>query len=324
MLNEYLPAQLDGDSWESVCQDCYRLRYQNDHYQKIESTHDGDTGIEGFTKSGVVFQSYCPEKEYDTQSLYEHLRDKVTRDIGKLIKEKNIEKQKQLGVSTIKEWHFVTPKCSDSRLLIHLESQKKRVLDFKKTCEQSEDEDKNGLCNHIHEDFDAILKIADDFKPELYSLARNRYLDLGFDFSKDHSREIDFSTCDSEKVENVTRKIKAIMNSDEEIRIGRMVNFYMSAYLSGIEILETLRADFPEMHVDLIRLRNSYKNKAMSKTTMNPSASANYSVFQTVIDEFENQIKSEFENVITTASIAEVCQDIIAGWLADCTMEFVR
>jgi hypothetical protein len=324
LLSEYLPTHLDGDSWENICQDCYRLRYQSEHYQKIEATHDGDTGIEGFTKSGVVFQSYCPEREYDAQMLYEHLRDKVTKDIGKLIKEKNIKKQKQLGVSTIKEWHFVTPKCSDSRLLNHLQRQRKRVLEFKEACEQSDDKDKKELCNHIHEDFDVILKIADDFKPELYSLARNRYLDLGFDFSRDHSRVIDFSTCESEKVKNVTRKIKAIMNSEEEIRTGRMVNFYMSSYLSGIEILETLRENFPEIHIDLIKLRDSYKNKAMSKTNMNPSSSANYSVFQTVVDEFENQIKNEFENVITTSSIAEICQDIIAGWLADCTMEFVR
>jgi hypothetical protein len=324
LLNEYLPDQLDGDSWENVCQDCYRLRYQNDHYQKIESTHEGDTGIEGFTKSGVVFQSYCPEKDYDAQGLYEHLRDKVTKDIGKLLKEKNINKQKQLGVCVIKEWHFVTPKCSDSRILVHLENQKKRVLEFKKTCEQSDDEGKKKLGNHIHEDFDVILKVADDFKPELYSLARNRFLNIGIDFTIDHSREVDFGSCESEKVKNVTRKVKAIMNSDEELRISKMVNFYMSAYLSGIDILEKLRADFPEMHVDLIRLRESYKNKAMNKTTMNPNASANYSVFQTVIDEFETQIKSEFENVITTGSIAEICLDIVAGWLADCTMEFVR
>lgn len=324
MLNDYLPVKLDGDTWETVCQDCYRLRYQNEHYQMIEPSHGGDTGIEGFTKSGVVFQSYCPEKSYDSQSLYEHLRDKVTKDIGKLIKKKNIVRQKELGVKLIREWHFVTPECEDSRILSHLEKQRVRVIDFKHSCESSDDIEEQELCNHIHEEFDIILKVADDFKPEIYKLARNRYMDIGIDFTRDHSREVDFSKCDSQKVQNITRKVKAIMNSENKVLTRKMINFYMSAYLAGIEILEDLRANFSELHVDLIKLRDSYRNRAMRKTAMNPDASVNYDLFEMILEDFEQKIKENFANVITEASAAEICQDIVAGWLADCTMEFVR
>lgn len=323
MLNEYLPVELNGDIWEKVCQDCYRLRYQDEHYQKIDANQGGDTGIEGFTKTGIVFQSYCPEKNYDAQSMYEHLRDKLTKDIGKLIKEENIKKQKQYGINEIKEWHFVTPRCDDSRMLSHIENQRKRVIEFKNICEKSEEVEAQCLCDHIHPDFKIVLKIADDFKPELYSLARNRYLDIGIDFIVDHSREIDFSSCESDKVANVTRKVKAIMSSDNEEMTNRMINFYMSAYISGIQILEELRAEFPELHVDLIKLRDSYKNKAFRKTTMNPNTGANYIIFESVIEEFERKIQEEFERVLTGVAAAEICQDIIAGWLADCTMEFV-
>lgn len=323
MINEYLPAYLDGDLWEEICQDCYRLRYQSEHYQKIESSHGGDTGIEGFTKTGVVFQSYCPEKEYDTQTLYEHIRDKITRDINKLMKEDNIAKQLKYGVRLIKEWHFVTPKCEDSRILAHLEHHRKRVIEFKKTCGGSDDDNTKNLCNHIDNEFEVVLKIADDFKPELYRLARNRYMDVGLDFTRDHSMQIDFTLCESEKVENVSRKVKAIMDSDDDIRVNMMINYYMSAYLAGIEIIEDLRANFPELHIDLVKLRDSYKNKAMRKTSMNPDSKSNYKIFEKVIDEFEESIKDEFENVITSSAASEICQDIIAGWLADCTMEFV-
>lgn len=324
MLSEYLPVELDGDTWERICQDCYRLRYQEEHYQKIEATHGGDTGIEGYTKTGIVFQSYCPEKVYDSQSLYEHLRDKVTKDIGKLIEKKNMLKQKELGINSIKEWHFVTPICEDSRMLSHLEKQRRRVIKLKKDFQASDKDEEQQLSNHIHENFSVVLKIADDFKPEIYRLARNSYLDLGIDFVRDHSREVDYTLCDSEKVDNVTRKVKAIMNSDDDELIKKMINFYMSAYLSGIEILEDLRANFPDLHIDLIKLRDSYKNKAMRKINMNPDASANYNVFDKVLDEFEDKIKNVFVNVITEASSAEICLDIVAGWLADCTMEFVR
>ena len=48
--------------------------------------------------SGIAYQCYCPEKSYSDDELYVHLRDKVTKDIGKLIdKELSIEWGKYLA-----------------------------------------------------------------------------------------------------------------------------------------------------------------------------------------------------------------------------------
>lgn len=324
MKNDYLPVPLNGDSWELVCQDCYRLKYQDQHYQKIEATHGGDTGIEGFTKNGIVFQSYCPEKDYDAQKLYESLREKITNDIGKLIDPKNIIKRRKLGVQQIKEWHFVTPLCEDSRVLNHLENQKDRVINFKKLCDDSKDPQENELGKHFDENFDVILKIADDFKPQIYRLARSNYMNIGIELTRDKMKEIDFDQCNSQKVENVVRKVQAIMDAGESEKSKKMINFYMNAYLDGIEILEDLRANFNDIYIDLVKLRDSYKNKAMNLTMMNPNSQSNYTVFDKIMNEFEQKIMNEFANVITESSAAELCLDIVAGWLADCTMEFAR
>jgi hypothetical protein len=324
LKSEYLPVPLNGDSWELVCQDCYRLRYQDQHYQKIEATHGGDSGIEGFTKNGIVFQSYCPEKEYDAEKLYENLRDKITTDIGKLINPKNISKQKAFGVLVIKEWHFVTPKCEDSRLLVHLENQRKRVIEFKKKCESSRKPSDTELCKHFDDNLIVVLKTADDFKPEIYRLARSNYMNIGIELTRDKMKEINFDECDSHKVQNVIRKVQAIMDSGENEKSKKMVNFYMNAYLDGLEILEDLRANFNDIYIDLVKLRDSYKNRAMNLTMMNSNAQSNYSIFDRIMNEFEEKIMKEFANVITESSAAELCLDIVAGWLADCTMEFTR
>ena len=58
MILDCLDSNLDGDSWEELCDMCYRKRYQNDNYQKIPAARSGDAGIEGFTARGIVYQCY--------------------------------------------------------------------------------------------------------------------------------------------------------------------------------------------------------------------------------------------------------------------------
>ena len=50
---------------------------------------NGDLGIEGFTRTGKVFQCYCPEAPYEADELYEKQRDKINKDLNKLIKYKD-------------------------------------------------------------------------------------------------------------------------------------------------------------------------------------------------------------------------------------------
>ncbi|CAH8713376.1 hypothetical protein M5W83_26740 [Paenibacillus thiaminolyticus] len=60
------------------------MKFQDEHFTEIPAVHGGDAGIEGFTRLGRVYQCYCPEREYSDDELYDHLRNKMTRDINKL------------------------------------------------------------------------------------------------------------------------------------------------------------------------------------------------------------------------------------------------
>ena len=57
---------------------------------------------------------------------------------------------------------------------------------------------------------------------------------------------------------------------------------------------------------------------------MNTDHSMNKNIFENILNEFENKLEKEFSTVFNTVSISELKQDIIAGWLADCSMEFRR
>lgn len=70
MILDFFEGKLDGDAWENLCQACYRIRYQQQHYTEIPAIHGGDAGIEGFTRNGIVNQCYCPERDYSDEDLY--------------------------------------------------------------------------------------------------------------------------------------------------------------------------------------------------------------------------------------------------------------
>lgn len=128
MILDFFEEKLDGDTWEKLCQSCYRIKYQEQHYTEIPAVYEGDAGIEGFTRTGIVNQCYCPEREYSDDELYNHQRDKMTTDIGKLLNADYKKRLEKLGVPTIHEWHFVVPFYKDSRIIQHAETKRKEVL----------------------------------------------------------------------------------------------------------------------------------------------------------------------------------------------------
>ena len=130
---QFIEGYMSGNAWEDLCVMCYRMRYQDEHYTPISAAQGGDGGIEGFTQNGIVHQCYCPEKNYSDEDNYTHMRDKMTKDIGKLLKPEYIKKLKDWGVPSIKEWHFVIPEQNDSRIVKHAETKRKEVLAAKKS-----------------------------------------------------------------------------------------------------------------------------------------------------------------------------------------------
>lgn len=262
---------MDGERWEELCDGCYRIRYQEDGYQKVPATANGDAGIEGFTNR-LVYQCYYPEGEYSDQQWYEKLRDKLTKDIGKFVNEEYAIKLKNLGVKNIREWHLVVPSYRDKRIIEHAKAKTDMVLEKKK--ENPE------LYSYISDDFEIRIKVAKDFTVEISQLVRNFCLDIKLNTAIKDS-DIDLSKCESVKVENIKRKVKAVMGKVEESdeHYIELVNTYIKFYMRGIELMKIFSADFPEVYGDINELLLAYKKKVYSKTMFNSDKSLNAKIF---------------------------------------------
>lgn len=313
MVLEFIRDNLNGDSWELWCDGCYRDRYQSENFTKVPAGYMGDGGIEGYTSTGIVYQCYCPEKIYTDDELYVSQRDKLTKDIGKLLQ--NGEKLKKLGIHLVKEWHFVTPEYRDKRLVEHKETKTQEVLKAKR--------EKPDQYTYIDDDFQIILKVAEDFKVEFIRLIRNPLVDLQLNFAVKSVKEIDWTECETEKLNNIKRKVKAIMDVDDEENedYKEMISFWATAYLKGIEIMNNLLHSYGEIYEELFELEQQYKLDVGYKSRMNPENQLNSQLFNSILDDFGNTIEKQFA-CFSAPSIMELKRDLVSGWLADCSLQF--
>ncbi|EGW39228.1 hypothetical protein [Desulfosporosinus sp. OT] len=318
MILSFIKTPLTGDAWEEWCDACYRIRYQSDNYQKIPATYRGDAGIEGYTQTGIVYQCYCHEREYNDDELYEHQRDKLTKDINKLVDQTYKQRLKDLGVPTIKQWHYVVPFYKDNRLLQHATAKRNEILRGKSGKPKEYD--------HLDDNFVIVIKVAEDFKVEFSKIIRETITDTKLNTVVKSFDTIPWDKCPSEKVHNIQRKIKAVMNpvNDDDEDFKDVVGAYVAYYIKGIEILRMLQADFPEIYEHIYTLERSCKNEVSLRTKMNQDRSLNMSIFNEILGEFEQKLSREFDKYFTTSSIMELKHDMVGAWLADCPMEFRR
>lgn len=314
MVLDFIRDNLNGDTWEKWCDECYRDRYQSDHFIKVPADHKGDAGIEGFTLSGIVYQCYCPEKDYTVNELYDHLRNKVTTDIAKLINTENAARLKKLGVPPIREWHFVIPDYPDKRIVEHLEEKRQEVLDAVKS--------NPTLYSYIDPNIRLIPKTAEDFKVEFVRLIRNPLVDIQLNSAVKSVGPIDWTKCPSDKINNIKRKLLAIMKtSDDDEDYQYMVKDWAECYLKGIAIMNKLQESCGSIYEDLFALEQQHKKDVATRSRMNPDRSLNHVLFEEVLDRFEASIRNQFK-CFSEDIILELRRDLVSGWLADCSLQF--
>lgn len=310
MIDKML-EELDGNSWEKLCQKCYKYRYNTENYREVPAKYLGDGGIEGFTSTGIVNQCYFPEGSYDDEKYYSYLRRKINDDTNKMINPNYKKVLISLGVPPIKEWHFLIPKYRDRRILTYA---------AEKSCE-IRDKVKNDLSlkEYIDENFQIIVQDAHNLSKEIYNLQRVNALSQKINFSLD-DEDIDWNNCDSEKRVAITKKISATIKN--EVQREKFISMYVTAYLKGIVLMNKISESHKELYADLQITINSYKKRAEHITGFNADISKNNEIFLNIVNGFRSELKETYTNIDDT-TIDEICYDLIGTWLADCSLWLV-
>ncbi|MFG6318579.1 MAG: hypothetical protein K1W33_01760 [Clostridia bacterium] len=304
---QYNEDDLDANKWESLIDRLYKIKYSNEGYHYVPARRDGDCGIEGYTKTGIVFQCYFPEGPYSVDELYEKLRDKLTTDIKKLITYE--AKLKNMGVIDIKEWHFVIPKYEDRRILEHAYTKQEKMRKAKK----------DGKISIINDNFEIHVKVLDNFTEEMNCLIKN---DIDYKYKLPEIKNVDFSQCESIKKDNISRKIATLRNNLNDDKSDRLINLYIEYYLKGIQMLNEIREHSFELFEEVEKIEQAYRKDLEIRCVTNTDSSINQEMFREILNNFEETLKKELENVLDYKDIGELKQEMIGKWLADCPLDF--
>jgi hypothetical protein len=116
----------DGTAWQDYCIELLRIRYSNHDLVEVPDRHNGDLGLEAFTHNGVAFQCYAAKEPLGVRDLYEHQRDKLTTDLGKLKKNKGDLSKLLQGVS-VHRYVYLVHRNDSKELVTHAQTKASEV-----------------------------------------------------------------------------------------------------------------------------------------------------------------------------------------------------
>ncbi|WP_455665007.1 hypothetical protein [Phocaeicola sp.] len=300
-------GEFDGNSWESFCQQCFRLKYETEGYQFMPAIN-GDYGIEGFTRTGLAFQCYCPDNNTDANTLYEAQRDKITKDLGKL---ETYQKPLKgyLRENIIKTWIFVTPEYSKKDLVKH--------------CRTKAEEHRNLNLSILDPEFDVLIHDLDNFTREAPIILdyTKRAIDISPDNIDDTQRLLWKNTSIS-LIDNANRKNQMLLGGNVENierKIDILTNLTVKDKLDGDSIVNRWQISYPEDYERFLRVVDMVEREVI-RTCMIPAPNnmERYKEFKSLV---YAKLKATFAN-LSEPMLLSLTNKVIADWLLNCPINF--
>ena len=293
-----------GEEWQELCDKALHLKFNNEGYQKVADTSNGDCGIEGFTRTGKVFQCYFPEGNYDTKTLTEKTQDKINKDLRKLTTYQK-DLSSILGDIKIKEWILLTSEIRDKKLLPYCNKKKDTIKKAK---------DKPTF---IDDKFDILIYDQDYFSIEFASLAATGNVKI--DLYKT-TANLKYDDINSELVDNLKRKLYAVFSDSKDA--DDTIQEYLESYSKGIAQRNKLQISNPTYYDELNNTFNSQEKEI--KLKCRKDSTNNNELFYQILDDFETKLRTRLSGTFTEETIDDLKHFMVSDWLMRCPMNFVK
>lgn len=303
----------NGDSWEEHCQTILKMKYENEGYQEMTAHTHGDLGIEGFTRTGIVFQCYCPDEEYDSTKLYSHQRDKITKDLNKLKKYKKQLLKFLQGVK-IKRWIFLTPKITNKELIAHC---------HEKAVEYRIDTTMKDL---LDDSFDVLAHDESFYGKEIVQAKQILNEKINIDVPVPNEEEIiNWKQCQTSSITILDRKIGNLFDHLNETNKAQRTNKYIDLqvrnYIKGQEILNHMQQTYSSAYEKQVRIKSSIASHLETEvllTDLTPKE-----LLDDTLEKYKSALMGEkFHDIFEFSVYNDLCHEAIASWLIDCPLDF--
>ncbi|MEX3981821.1 hypothetical protein AB4Y45_22890 [Paraburkholderia sp. EG287A] len=296
----------DGTSWERLCQSAFKLKY-GPSYQRMPAS-PGDYGIEGWTTDGLAFQCYCPERHYTQDELYDAIRDKITRDVGKL---KSYAQQiaERIGSTKIRNWLFVTPTINDNELHKHARKKERDARKWALTI--------------LTDDFNISLLDAGYYSSEFEQCRRNAGNALQLGPAVDKSIALPEAPEEYDKLiarKNRMRLKSRLASPTFEAELSEFNKLVQGKFLRCDHHLATIERTSPQAFAQVIRVIGLYADE-MQELKYFWTGEPNELV-ESVKAELGNRLEKELGGIVSFSDARTLADLVVARWLAVCQLDF--
>jgi hypothetical protein len=298
-------GSFDGNSWEEFCQVCLKLKYESEGYQELPAWQ-GDLGIEGFTRTGKAFQCYCPDEDYEPQTLYEKQREKITTDLGKLRKNE-LELKKYMNGILIQQWIFLTPMYKNKELVKHCQT---KASDFR-----------NMNLDILSESFDVLIYDIDFFAAQIQIVKGTTNNKLEILADRDESKDINWKGTNIDLVNNaVTKHGKRIPDSpNKEEKINKLTDFTIGDFLDEQQLVTKWKNLNPNDYEKFLRLISDYEKTVEEMCIINTDD--NNHLYERIKQELKERLKQTFP-YIEDITLEKLMKGVVADWILRCPINF--
>lgn len=297
-----------GTTWEEFCQICFKRKYEAHGYQEMPAWQ-GDLGIEGFTRSGILFQCYCPDEEYAPDDLYIKQRDKITTDLKKLVSYEN-ELKNYLKAIKVKQWIFVTP------------GYKKK--DIVKHCQDKAEEYRKLNLSILDTNFDVLIYDIDFFATEIPLVLdyRKQKIEINPLTQKSDNEIADWKSTEISLVENAIRKHGQRITTDavnRDNKINALTQNSIQNFLNGNITIKIMQDKFPKDYEKFVRVVGLFEKKVDEYCIVNTGD--NNLLYKEIEIELKVKLKEAF-GYIDQITIDRLAEQVLADWILRCPINF--
>lgn len=301
-------GNFNGNSWEDFCQLCFKLKYETEGYQEMPAWQ-GDLGIEGFTRTGILFQCYCPDVEYNPDKLYEEQRDKITLDLKKLeLYQKEL--QTYLKNITVHKWIFVTPEYKNKDLVRHCQNKAKELRDLK--------------LPFLADDFDVLIHDIEFYSEQIPIVLgfQKKKIDIDPKEKKTVEEIADWKTKQISLVDNAVKKHgqrvpKTATRYDDKVNM--LTEKSVSDFLNGDAMIRKWAEKYQDQYEKFQKVIDQFEKKIEEKCAV--STGKSNQLYDEIEAELRVKIKSSFD-FLDDAMIDRLTYRVMADWILRCPISF--
>jgi hypothetical protein len=302
-------GNFDGNTWEEFCQACLKSKYEKEGYQELHAWQ-GDMGIEGFTRAGLVFQCYCPDEEYAPSVLYEKQRDKITTDLNK-IKSREKELKAYLGNIKIEKWYFLTPIIKNKELIKH--------------CTTKAEEYRKEKLEILSDNFDVFAFDIDLFLEQISVLFPNfnsRKLEIQNEGTIKEDDIVEWKTQSISLVENALRKHDLRLPStsqNKESKVNTITNNTIENFLDGNFIIQKWAEAYQTDYEKFQRIVGVFEKEVEERCMTNTQD--NNILYNEIKSELKTKLNQSF-SYLDDLTIDKLSNRVMADWVLRCPIDF--